>query len=147
MPKLDLDAILATNATGYPGDLAAAVAGRWVRRVGTAVGFTDFGASHVVLKPGAASSQRHWHEGEDELVVMLAGEAVLIEDGGRVVMRPGDMAAFRKGDPNGHQLVNESEADCVFLAIGRPSASDCHYPDVDLHLSGGAYLRKDGSAY
>lgn len=147
MPKLDLDAIPATNATGYPGDLAAAVAGRWVRRVGKTAGFADFGASHVVLKPGAASSQRHWHEDEDELVVMLAGEAVLVDDSGRVVMRPGDVAAFPKGDPNGHQLVNESDADCVFLAIGRPSASDCHYPDVDLHLSGGAYRRKDGSAY
>lgn len=147
MPKLDLDAIPATNATGYPGDLADAVAGRWVKRVGKAMGFTDFGASHVILKPGAASSQRHWHEDEDELVVMLAGEAVLIEDSGRMVMRAGDMAAFPKGDPNGHQLVNESEADCVFLAIGRPSASDCHYPDVDLHLSGGIYRHKDGSLY
>ncbi|WP_336973088.1 cupin domain-containing protein [Sphingobium aromaticiconvertens] len=147
MPKLDLDAIPQTNATGYPGDLAAAVAGRWVRRVGKAVGLTDFGASHVVLKPGASSSQRHWHEDEDELVVMLVGEAVLIEEDGRVKMRAGDMAAFPKGDPNGHQLVNESDGDCVFLAIGRPSASDCHYSDVDLHLSGGSYRRKDGSAY
>ena len=147
MPKLDLDAIPQTNATGYPGDLAAAVSRRWVRRVGKAVGFTDFGASHVVLKPGAASSQRHWHEDEDELVVMLAGEAVLVEEHGRVTMRPGDMAAFRKGDPNGHQLVNESDSDCVFLAIGRPPTGDCHYPDVDLLWAAGAYRRKDRSAY
>jgi uncharacterized cupin superfamily protein len=31
------------------------------------------GAQHVVLKPGAWSSQRHWHDDEDELLVMLSG--------------------------------------------------------------------------
>jgi uncharacterized cupin superfamily protein len=147
MPKLDLDAIPSTNSTGYPGDLANAVAGRWCRRVGRGVGLTDFGANHVTLKPGAASSQRHWHEGEDELVVMLAGEAVLVEDDSRIAMRPGDIATFLKGNPNGHHFINESDTDCVLLAIGRPSVSDCHYPDVDLHLTGGAYRRKDGSVF
>lgn len=147
MPKVDLGSIPQSNATGYPGPHAAAVRDRWYRRVGQAAGFSDFGASHVVLKPGAASSQRHWHEDEDELVVMLAGEAVLVEETGRVPMRPGDMATFAKGEPNGHQLINESDADCVFVAIGRPSASDCHYPDIDLHLTQGAYRRKDGSGF
>ena len=147
MPKVEMGAIAQGNATGYPAPHAAAIQGRWVRRLGPAAGLTDFGASHVVLKPGAASSQRHWHEDEDELVVMLAGEAVLVEENGRVPMRAGDIAAFAKGDPNGHQLINESDADCIFIAIGRPAASDCHYPDIDMHLSGGAYRRKDGSDF
>ena len=34
----------------------------------------------ATLKPGAASSQRHWHEKEDEFVYVLQGEIVLIED-------------------------------------------------------------------
>ena len=136
MPKLDLSAIEQTNRTGYPAPYAEAMAGRLYRRLAPAAGLTDFGASHVVLKPGGISSQRHWHEGEDELVVMLSGEAVLIEDGGETIMRPGDIAAFPKGAPNGHHLVNRSGSDCVFAAIGKPAASDCHYPDIDLHLDG-----------
>lgn len=148
MPKLDLDAIQPTNRTGYPPEHAAAVAGRWYRRLAPECGLTDFGASHVVLKPGAQSSQRHWHDGEDELVVMLAGEAVLVDDAGRTAMRPGDIAAFPKNDGNGHMLVNESAADCVFVAIGRPSATDCHYPDIDMHLfNGTGFRRKDGSPF
>lgn len=147
MPRIELGAIAQTNATGYPPPHAAAVQGRWYRRLGAAMGLTDFGVSHVVLKPGAASSQRHWHEDEDEFVVMLAGEAVLVEEGGRVAMRPGDMAAFPKGRRDGHQLLNESGADCIFLAFGRPAASDCHYPDIDMHWSGDAYRRKDGSLF
>ncbi|MEG3180634.1 cupin domain-containing protein [Sphingomonas sp. LT1P40] len=148
MPKLDLDTIPQTNATGYPLEYAGVVEGRWYRRLAPAAGLEDFGASHVVLKPGAWSSQRHWHEGEDELVVMLAGEAVLIDDGGETVMRPGDVAAFAKGDGNGHSLQNRSDADCVFVAVGRPSVTVCHYPDIDMHLiPGEAFRRKDGSGF
>jgi len=149
MPKLALDQIPQTNATGYPPQYAAHVKERWYRRLAPASGITDFGASHVVLKPGAWSSQRQWHEGEDEMVVMIAGEAVLVDDAGRTPMRPGDIAAFPKNDGNGHVLVNESDADCVFVAIGRPAATDCHYPDIDMHLFAGAgrQKRKDGSDF
>lgn len=148
MPKLDLDTIPQTNATGYPPDHAAAVAGRWYRRLGPASGLADFGVSHVTLKPGAWSSQRHWHEGEDEFVVILSGEAVLVDDNGETVMRAGDCAAFPKRDGNGHVLQNRSDGDCVFVAIGRVVETDCHYPDIDMHLfAGKGFRRKDGSAF
>lgn len=148
MPKLDLDTIPQTNATGYPPEYAEVVQGRCYRRLAPVAGLEDFGASHVVLKPGAWSAQRHWHEGEDELVVMIAGEAVLVDDSGETVMRAGDVAAFPKNDGNGHVLQNRSSADCVYVAIGKPSASDCHYPDIDLHLfPGEGFRRKDGSAF
>lgn len=149
MPKLDLDAIPQTNATGYPAEYADAVQGRWYRRLASASGITDFGASHVVLDPGAWSSQRHWHEGEDELVVMLSGEAVLVDDAGETILRAGDVAAFPKNDGNGHVLQNRSAAPCIFVAIGRPADSACHYPDIDMHLFAGAerQTRKDGSDF
>ena len=144
MPKLDLDAIESTNRTGYPEPYNRAVEGRWYKRLAPAAGLTDFGASDVTLEPGAWSSQRHWHEGEDELVVMLEGEGVLVEEGRRTVMRPGDIATFPKAVPDGHHLINEGNVPCRFLAIGRPSISDCHYPDVDMHLDGatGAFVKK-----
>ncbi len=148
MPKLDLEAIPQTNATGYPPEYADKVQGRHYRRLAPASGIADFGASHVVLDPGAWSSQRHWHEGEDEIVVMLAGEAVLVDDAGEHVMRPGDIAAFPKGDGNGHVLQNRSATPCIFVAIGKPAATDCHYPDIDMHLTDGrGFHRKDGSEF
>lgn len=149
MPKLDLDAIPQTNATGYPPQYADKVKDRWYRRLAPVAGLEDFGVSHVELKPGAWSSQRHWHEGEDEFVVMLSGEAVLVEEKGRTVMRAGDCAAFPKGEPNGHVLINEKEAPCTFIAVGRKAATDCHYPDIDMHLdaAAGRQKRKDGSEF
>ncbi len=149
MPKLDLDSIPQTNATGYPPQYAHKVAARWYRHLAPAAGLEDFGVSHVELKPGAWSSQRHWHEGEDEIVVMIAGEATLVDDSGRTPMRAGDVAAFPKGDGNGHVLINEGAESCFFIAIGKPAASDCHYPDIDMHLDAGVgrQRRKDGSDF
>lgn len=149
MPKLDLSAIPQTNKTGYPPEYADVVQGRWYRRLAPASGIKDFGFSHVTLKPGAWSSQRHWHEGEDEFVVMLSGEAVLVDNDGEHAMRAGDVAAFPMGDGNGHVLQNRSDADCVFIAVGRPQTSDCHYPDIDMHLFKDIpeQRRKDGSRF
>ncbi len=148
MPKISLDAIPQTNATGYPPPFDAEVQGRWYRRLAPTNGLTDFGASHVVLKPGAWSSQRHWHDGEDEMVIMLAGEAVLIEDDGETVMKAGDVAAWAKGSTNGHHLVNRSNGDCVFVAIGGGERTGGGYSDIDmLFTDDGRYTRKDGTDY
>lgn len=148
MPKVDLQAVPQTNATGYPAHLADVVQQRWYRRLSPATGLTDFGASHVVLKPGAWSAQRHWHECEDELLVILSGTAVLVDDLGRTPLMAGDVAAFPKNDGNGHCLINESEADCVFLVVGKSVNGPCHYPDVDMHENGGGdKRRKDGAQF
>ncbi len=148
MPKLDLDTIPQTDKTGYPAQYADVVQGRWYRRLGPAGGLSDFGASHVTLEPGAWSSRRHWHEGEDEFVVILSGEAVLVDNSGETAMRAGDCAAFPKGDGNGHVLQNRSEGPCVFVAVGKPSTTVCHYPDIDMHLTPGkGFHRKDGSSF
>ncbi len=148
MPKLDLDTIPQTNATGYPPPFDAAVQGRWYRRLAPASGLGDMGVSHVTLKPGAWSSQRHWHEGEDEFVVVLSGEAVLVDDDGETVLRAGDCAAFPKGDGNGHHLQNRSAEDVVFIAVGagdRTGGGD--YPDIDMRFAGDGYFHKDGTPY
>ena len=148
MPKLDLKAIPQVNRTGYPEEFATAVAGRWYRRLAPAAGLTQFTASHVVLKPGAWSSQRHWHDGEDEMLVMLSGEAVLVEDGGRAVIRPGDVCTWPKGVPNGHHLINESASDCVFVVVGSGAGGGGGYSDIDMTFEpDGRYLHRNGTPY
>ena len=148
MPKIDLDAIPRTNQSGYPEPFDQAVQGRWYRRLAPASGLSELGASHVVLKPGAWSSQRHWHDDEDELLVMISGEAVLIEDAGRTVIRPGDVCAWPKGVTNGHHLINETDADCVFVCIsGGDSEGSGGYSDIDMLFRGDGYFRKDGTPY
>ena len=148
MPKLDLESIEQTNRTGYPPPFDKDVAGRWYRRLAPAGRLTQFGVSHVTLKPGAWSSQRHWHDEEDEFLVMLSGEAVLVEDEGRTTLRAGDCAAWPKGNANGHHLRNESEADCAFVVVGSGAGGAGGYSDIDmLFTADGKYVHKDGTPY
>ncbi|WP_116091987.1 cupin domain-containing protein [Sphingomonas crusticola] len=147
MPKIDLAQIPESNRTGYPPPFDQAVAGRWVRRLAPATGLTEFGVSFVRLEPGAWSSQRHWHEGEDEFLVMLSGAALLIDDAGEQPLAPGDCVAFPKGDRNGHHVVNRGEADCTFLCMSGGADAGGEYPDIDMLFTAGGYTRKDGTLY
>jgi uncharacterized cupin superfamily protein len=147
VPKIDLDSFELRSSTTYPMPYAQDVKGRHFRRLGASL--EDFGVSYVQLEPGAMSSQRHWHNDEDEFVVMIDGEAVLVENEGETVLRAGDCAIFPKGVANGHHLINRSSRDCLFVAIGKPPTGDCHYSDIDMDWDGASqrYVRRDGTPY
>lgn len=148
MPKVDLDAIEETNRTGYPAPLDREVAGRWQKRLGPIAGLTALGATRVRLEPGAWSSHRHWHDSEDEMVVMLSGEAVLVEDGGETVLRAGDIAAWPMGITNGHHLINRSSEPCTYVAISAGERTEGGYSDVDLRFTAdGRFTHRDGTPY
>src|SRR3954470_188529 len=118
MPKIDLDAVKVRSGSSYPEPFAQIVAGREWQGLGNAAGLTQYDVNLVRLKPGAASSARHWHEQEDEFVYMIEGELVLVENEGETIVKPGDAAGFKADVPNGHHLVNRTDRDAVFLVVG-----------------------------
>jgi uncharacterized cupin superfamily protein len=152
MPKIDIAKIPTDTRTGYPPPLDRVVVGRERKRLGNAVGLDQFGVNLTTLKPGAASALRHWHHKEDELVYVLEGEVVLIEDDGETVLKPGDAAGFKAGSPVGHHLVNRSGRDAVYLEVGtRSKIERAEYPDDDLLLvrdeKGARFSHKNGDPY
>ena len=152
MPKVDIGKIAIDTSTGYPPPFNKVVEGRSRKRLGRAAGLTHFGVNICTLKPGAASSQRHWHENEDELVYVLEGEVVLREDGGETVLKPGDAAAWKAGVPNGHCLINRSDRNAVFIEVGtRASTERAHYSEIDMMVirdeKGARYTKKNGEPY
>jgi uncharacterized cupin superfamily protein len=152
MPKIDIGKIPLDTSTGYPAPFNKAVEGRARKRLGRDAGLTHFGVNICTLKPGAASSQRHWHEKEDELVYMLEGEVVLCEDGGETVLKPGDAAAWKAGVENGHCLINRSNRDALFIEVGTSAAAErAHYSDIDMMVTRedkvARYTRKNGEPY
>jgi uncharacterized cupin superfamily protein len=152
MPKIDIDKIPIDTATAYPPPHHKAVEGRSRKRLGRAAGLTQFGVNRCTLKPGAASSQRHWHENEDEFVYMLEGEAVLCEDGGETVLKPGDSAGWKAGVAHGHCLVNRSNRDAVFLEVGTRAATErAYYSEIDMMVvrdeKGARYTKKNGEPF
>ena len=152
MPQIDIAKLPTDTRTGYPAPFDRVVVGRERKRLGNAAGLDQFGVNLTTLKPGAASALRHWHEQEDELVFILEGEVVLIEDEGETVLKPGDAAGFKANSRNGHHLVNKSARDAVYLEVGTRSKYECaHYPDVDLMVvrddKGMRYTHRNGEPY
>jgi uncharacterized cupin superfamily protein len=152
MPKIDIDKLPADTSSGYPEEFRRDIVGRERKRLGNAAGLDQYGVNLCRLKPGAASSQRHWHQYEDELVYVLEGEVVLAEDGGETILRPGDAAGWKAGVANGHRLINRTSRDAVFLEVGtRSPRESVDYPDIDMRAErdeqGGRYVHKDGTPY
>jgi len=154
MPKLDVIAAPVRKTCAYPAPYDAHCEGRSKRALGDLGRLTQFGVNLTRLAPGAASAHKHWHKCEDELVYLLEGEAVLVEDDGETALKPGDVAAFKAGVENGHMLVNRSDKDVVFLEIGTRAAAEVSTysdPDVDMKFvkENGAWAayRKNGEPY
>jgi uncharacterized cupin superfamily protein len=151
MPKIDISTAPETKGSRYPAPFDEPCRTRSRKRLGDAAGLTQFGVNLLTLQPGAWSSQRHWHTGEDEFVYIVSGEVVLKTDAGEETLRAGDCAAFPKDDGNGHHLMNRSAAPALLLEVGtRSTAGDIvRYPEIDLMIDrkDSVFSHRDGTPY
>jgi uncharacterized cupin superfamily protein len=150
--RIDASTLAPVIGTLYPPPFDLPCRARERKRLGDAAGLTQFGVNLLRLPPGAWSSQRHWHTSQDEFVYVLAGEVVLVTDGGEEVLRAGDAAGFPANEGNGHHLHNRSGADAKVLEIGTRSGGDAaYYSDIDMMAPAGGkpalYTHRDGKPY
>ena len=152
MPKIDMSAVPVLDRLVYPAGFREETAGYEQQRVGDAAGLDQFGVNRVVLPPRSRTALRHWHEQQDELVIVIAGEVVLREEDGETILRGGDCAGFKAGVANGHAFENRSDEPVILFEIGtRTDDETVHYPDVDLRYekrgSSRTFSHKDGTPY
>ena len=150
--RIDISALPPLVGTLYPPPFDERCRARERTRLGDSAGLTQFGVNLLRLPPGAWSSQRHWHTGEDEFVYVLSGEVVLVTDAGEEVLRAGDAAGFPANDRDGHCLQNRSGQDAQVLEIGtRTLGSVGYYSDIDMVAPAGGqpalYTHRDGTRY
>src|SRR5436190_12350026 len=127
--RIDPAALESVVGTLYPPPFDEPCRARERTRLGDPAGLTQFGVNLLRLLPGAWSSQRHWHTGEDEFVYVLAGEVVLVTDQGEEILSAGDAAGFPANEGNGHCLQNRSGRDATVLEVGtRMTGSVAYYP-------------------
>lgn len=152
-PALDPAGVAAIKgSTGYPEPFRAKVAGRIRKRLGDALGLRNFGVNLTRLEPGAWSALRHWHTRQDEFVYIVSGEAMLVTDRSRQILKAGMVVGFPAGGADGHHLINRSKRDVVYLEVGdRLPGDETVYPDNDLFLQDKAgitsFVRKNGKPW
>ncbi len=154
MPKVDRAKAARTERQAYPGELVHRTDGCWKTRLGDAVGLTQIGVGEVELAPGSATGLLHYHVAEDELIYVLEGEVVLVEeDGVEEVLRAGDAAGWPANRKIGHTIENRSNAPARLLEIGPRTApvDIAYYVGLDLLYrrtpDGVAITRRDGRRY
>ena len=150
MPKIDIANAPTRTGSAYPSPFDQPCQARHRTKLGDAAGLTQFGVNLMRLAPGAWTSQRHWHTHEDELVWIVSGEVVLVEDEGETVLRAGDCAGFKAGVPNGHHIINRSGEEAVLLEMGArlPDVDAADYPDLDMIVGPDeVYRHRDGTPY
>lgn len=136
----------------YPEPFAALMNGREKKPLGDLFSLSNFGVNLTHLSPGGISALRHAHSKQDEFVYILQGSPTLITDDGETQLHSGMCAGFKAGTGDGHQLVNRTSEEVVYLEVGDRTAGDSvTYPDDDLRADfvdgGWQFTRKDGTHY
>lgn len=143
---------LRSKLSNYPEPFASRMKGREKRPLGDLFGLSNFGVNLTRLLPGAGSALRHAHAKQDEFIYILNGHPVLLTDSGETQLSPGMCAGFKAGTGNGHQLLNRTNEEVIYLEIGDRSAGDSVvYPDDDIQAGfvegKWQFAHKDGMPY
>ncbi len=146
------DAAPRLSPSVYPEPFAARVTGRVKKPLGDVFGLTTFGVNLTRLAPKSLSALKHAHAKQDEFIYVLEGTPTLVQGDERTVLEPGMCAGFKAGTGEAHHLINESEADAVYLEMGDRGPGDVvTYPEDDLRadLVDGRWVmtHKDGTPY
>jgi uncharacterized cupin superfamily protein len=148
MPKIDESLAPKRRGSRYPSPYDEPCRGRESVSLGDAAKLTKLGAHKVRLDPGAWSSQRHWHDREDELVYVLEGEVTLVTDEGKTVLVAGDSAGFPAGTRDGHCFQNHGPTHAVLLVVGTRDDEDSgEYSDIDMKFGRGRYTGSGGPTF
>ena len=150
MPKIDIKSLPVKTGSAYPAPHHLKFDGRHQTALGDPAGLTQFGVNLVRLDPGAMSSLRHWHENQDEFLVVTDGVLTLVDDHGDTELNTGDCAAFPAGEANGHHIVNKSDAVGTFVVVGTRTPTEVGwYSDVDMMVRAEngrmTFSKQDGS--
>lgn len=101
---------------------------RMTRTLGIPAGLAQVGVHLVRLEPGIDSTQFHYHDADEEFLLILSGTGRALIGEETFDVGPGDFMGFPAPSP-GHSLHNKSQHDLVYLVGGESNPSDVvHYP-------------------
>jgi uncharacterized cupin superfamily protein len=84
--------------------------------VGRRLGGELIGATMFEVDPGWASLY-HIHHGNEEWVLVVDGTVTVRTGDGEHELRPGDLAAFRRGPDGAHSIANRSDGAARFVVF------------------------------
>jgi uncharacterized cupin superfamily protein len=100
--------------------------------VGRQAGSRALGASLYEMPPGEAICPYHWHEANEEMLIVLSGRPRVRTPDGWRQLGPGEVVAFPRGKEGAHQVDNQGSDVARVLMISEMNTPEVVlYPDSD----------------
>ena len=104
-PQFDYDE---ADPEGYRAGMA---------RFGPRIGMRRLGGSVYELPAGQSICPYHWEAGDEELLLVLAGEVVVRHPGGEELLGEGEIVCFPEGPDGAHKVTNRTDATVRVLML------------------------------
>ena len=111
------------------------------RPVGPLLGAELFGCSVYDLPPGQRVWPYHYHVGNEEWLVVVAGRPTLRTPAGERVLEPGEIVGFAEGEAGAHTFANPTEENVRVAVFSTLRRGFVVYPDSGKVGAGGRYFR------
>jgi uncharacterized cupin superfamily protein len=108
--------------------------------LGRALGGELLGASLYELPPGQATWPYHWHWGNEELLIVVAGKPTLRTPDGERDLQAADVVLFRRGPEGAHAVSNRGHAPARVLIV-----STMIHPEIGEYPDSGKILVAAGA--
>ena len=82
------------------------------------------GASLFEIEPGNAAFPLHYHLGNEEMLIVVAGSPSLRTADGERELAEGDVVSFRRGEEGAHQVINRTDGPVRILMLSERVAPD-----------------------
>lgn len=83
-----------------------------------------------IMEAKTFSYPYHWHSGEEELFIVLEGEATVRCNGEFHKVKEGNLIYYGTGPESVHQMYNHTDRPFKFLALSNVDHNEkCYYPD------------------
>jgi uncharacterized cupin superfamily protein len=100
------------------------------QRVGAQLGAQKLGYSFFAVPPGKAAFPFHTHSGNEEMIYIIDGEAILRLGKEELSVSAGTVVACPPGAEYPHQLINTGTKDLRYFVVSTMEYPDiCEYPD------------------
>lgn len=97
----------------------------WQRAaLGRQAGAERLGASLFALPPGQAAFPLHYHLGNEEMLIVIAGTPSLRTLDDERELAVGEVLSFPRGEVGAHQIVNRGEQEARILLISEMNAPE-----------------------